>query len=95
MDIEKLDRIGAIAESMGFEVRIQNKDYATFNAWKNGFCVEVVFDKNRELFVNETTYISSSSVNSDDLDVFREFTAYLQKAIVIADKLKETKVNGA
>jgi len=79
---------------MGFKVRIPSNDYASFQVWKNGFCVEVVFDQNRDFFVNETTYISTSAVNSDDLDVLREFTSYVQKAIVLADKLKETKVNG-
>ncbi len=95
MDLEKLDRIGRIAEDMGFEVRIHNISRADFRVWTEGFFVEVVYDSERAFFVDEIVYISTSAVNSDDLDVFREFTAYVQKAIVIADKLKETKVNGA
>lgn len=95
MDIEKLNRIGTVAESMGFKSRVYGSERAEFDVNVCGGSICIVYDISRRFFTEDIVYISSSAVNSADLDVFREFTAYLQKAIVIADKLKETKVNGA
>lgn len=94
MDKEKLDRIVKFGEDLGFVVRAHRENYATFEIRNNDYRIEVVYDSERKQYGRDVAYISTSSLNEDNLSVWREFTAVIQKAIVLADKLKETKVNG-
>jgi hypothetical protein len=94
MDQEKLNRIVNFGEDLGFVVRAHRDNYATFEIRNNDFRIEVVYDAERKQYGRDVAYISTSSLNEDDLNVWRDFTAVIQKAVVLADKLKETKVNG-
>jgi hypothetical protein len=95
MDPEKLNRIVLFGEDLGFDVRTQRADYATFERQTHDYNVEVIYDADRSKYGKPVAYVSTSSMNEDNLEVWREFTAWIQKAIVLADKLMGTKVNGA
>jgi len=93
MDIENLNTIVKIAETIGFNSNIVNSEYAAFNKRTSNFSVDIVYRVKTDK--ENAVYVSSSSVNTDDLDSVKDFSEYVQKAIMLAYILNETKVNGA
>jgi len=94
MDYDKLKEIEEFANGIGFRAIVADFGYATFGVRTDNFIIEVVYDVARKEYLSEQVYVSTSSMNTDDMDVLKGFKSYVEKAIVIADKLKETKVNG-
>jgi len=90
MEIEKLNRISEFASNMGFKTDVLQEDKAYFSIRKPIFALEVGYLRNPVNPRNEV-YVMSSSVNTYDLDAIREFSLYLTKALILADKIKEVK----
>ena len=89
MDAGKLKEIAKQAEEMGFQTRVKSDEYVQIRRWVDEYFVEIVYDINRVWAVGSPVFISTSSVNSDNLNTWKEFLDYIEKAIQIAEKLKE------
>jgi len=96
MNYDKLKEIEEFAKGIGFRARVADFGYATFGVRTDNFIIDIRYDITRTKFsfTTEAVSVSTSSMNTDDMDVLRDFKSYVEKAIVIADKLRETKVNG-
>ncbi len=92
INTKQLKNVITFAENLGFRANARDVDHGFFEVNNRDFTVSVGYDFN--IITKEYDIaVSNSSVNSTDIQVIKEFSDYVQKAIILADKFWRESLN--